>query len=197
VLRPTFDLVLASTSPYRAALLARLDVPFRVMAPAVDESTPLRSGEEPAELAARLARLKAESVRDAAPGALILGADQVAALGLEILGKPGTPERAVDTLVRLSGRTHELVTAVTLLDAATGQLWQELDRKALTMRAFGRAEAERYVARHRPLDCAGAYRIEDAGIALIERIEGSDDTGIVGLPLLAVCRLLRAAGCLS
>ena len=98
--------------------------------------------------------------------------------------------------MRMSGRVLELVTGVVLLDAVTGAAHEAVDRQRLTLRAFARAEAETYVARHQPLDCAGSFRIEDAGITLFERIESGDFTGIIGLPLLAVCRLLRGIGLL-
>ncbi len=195
----TRPLVLASTSRYRHKLLAQLDLPFTPAAPEFDERS---QDHRFAELgldgyALHLARGKAESLRAAHPDAWILAADQIAALSPdELLHKPGTPERAVEQLMRASGRTMHLVTGVVLLDAVTGAHQGALDRQALGLRSFGRAEAEAYVERHRPLDCAGSFRIEDAGITLFDRIEGADFTGIIGLPLLAVCRLLRAAGLL-
>lgn len=194
-------LILASTSRYRRELLARLDVPFTHAAPDYDERA---EDHRFAELGAtgfalHLARGKAESLRGARPEAWILGADQVAVLPgppEELLHKPGTEERAVEQLMRLSGRTHRLVTGVVLLDAASGAASTAVDEQALEMRPFGRAEAEAYVRRHRPLDCAGSFRIEDAGISLFARIDSADFTGIIGLPLLAVARLLRAVGLL-
>ena len=192
-------LVLASTSRYRHELLARLDLEFIAAAPDFDERA-----EDPhfAELGAdnfalRLARGKAASLRAAHPRGWLLGADQVAVLAPgELLHKPGTAAHAVDQLMRMSGRVLELVTGVVLLDAVTGATHEAVDRQALTLRAYGRAEAEAYVTRHLPLDCAGSFRIEDAGIKLFSRIDGADFTGIIGLPLIAVCGLLRAVGLL-
>ena len=109
---------------------------------------------------------------------------------------PGREEVAIEHLMALSGRTHHLTTGVVLLPPGGGEPLEAVDEQRLTLRAFDRAEAEAYVRRHRPLECAGSYRIEDAGIKLFERIEGTDTTGIIGLPLLAVSRLLRAAGLL-
>lgn len=192
-------LVLASTSRYRAALLARLGVPFESAAPGIDERAldPQWDQLGPAAYTLALARAKARSVARARPGTRVLAGDQVAVLeepGRVVrLDKPGTPERNVAQLLQLAGRTHELVGGVVLLDA-DGRAWEHVDRQRLTMRAFDRAEAERYVARCAPLDCCGGYRIEDAGIALFERVEGEDPTGIEGLPLIAVARMLRAAG---
>jgi septum formation protein len=195
----TRPLVLASTSRYRHKLLAQLDLPFAVAAPDYDERAQDHRFAElgPEGFALHLARGKAESLRGAHPDAWVLAADQVAVLSPgELLHKPGTPERAVEQLLRASGRVMHLVTGVVLLDAATGAHQGALDRQALGLRSFGRAEAEAYVARHQPLDCAGSFRIEDAGITLFDRIDGADFTGIIGLPLLAVCRLLRAVGLL-
>jgi septum formation protein len=192
-------LILASTSPYRRELLTRLELPFEVAAPDFDE----RADEErlfpalgPAEYALHLARGKAHSLVSAYPSAWILAADQLAVLDEDppkLLHKPGDPDTAVAQLLRLAGRTHHLITGVVLLHAPTGARREALDRHALTMRPFGAAEARAYVERHRPLDCAGAYRIEDAGIKLFKKIEGEDFSGIIGLPLLAVAALLREA----
>lgn len=188
-------LVLASTSPYRAELLGRLEVEFDVAAHRYDEraADALFETMAPEDFAARLARGKAESLTQSEPDAWILAADQIAVVDGALLTKPGTVEAAVDQLMRLSGRTHQLITGVCLLEASTGRSFEALDRQELTMRQFERDEAHAYVARHLPLDCAGSYRIEDAGIKLFERVVGGDYTGIIGLPLLAVADLLRRA----
>jgi len=194
-------LVLASTSRYRAALLARLGVPFEQASPAeVDERSFDHLWDElgPAEYTLHLARAKAAAVARLHPEALVLAADQVGVLALEgravRLDKPLTVERNVEQLMALSGREHQLVGGLVLWHGAGGREWTHVDRHALWMRAFTRAEAEAYVARWRPLDCAGGYRIEDAGIALFERIVGDDPTGIEGLPLITVARMLREFG---
>ncbi|WAS93325.1 Maf family protein [Nannocystis punicea] len=193
------DLVLASTSRYRRELLTRLEVPFLAAAPAFDErAEDARFGELGAqEFALRLALGKAESLRAAHPGTWILGADQVAVgPGPDLLHKPGTEDQALAQLMRLSGATFQLVTGVVLLDTVGGDTGTAVDVQTLTMRAYGEDEAAAYVRRHQPLDCAGSFRIEDAGIKLFERIDGADFTGIIGLPLIAVARLLRGAGLL-
>jgi septum formation protein len=144
-----------------------------------------------------LAHAKASSLRTTHSDGWILAADQIIVLPPgDLLHKPETAERAVDQLMRMAGHQVNLLTGVVLLDAATGVAREAIDRHILTLRAFGRPEAEAYVARHQPLDCAGSFRIEDAGITLFERIEGADFTSIIGLPLLAVCRLLRSVGLL-
>jgi septum formation protein len=195
-------LVLASTSRYRRDLLARLGLPFSTRAPACDEEALkarlLHSGTSapsapPAErLAPALARAKAESLQEAEPGAVLLGADQVAALDDEILGKPGTAEQAAAQLTLLAGRTHVLVTAVALLHE--GRLRAHADVTRLTMRPLSPAQIDRYVAADAPLDCAGSYRIEARGIALFERVESADHTAIVGLPLIALASMLAEMG---
>lgn len=181
-------LLLASTSPYRRALLDRLSVPYEAAAPRCDEEHPPAA---PEAIASALARRKADSL--AGDAELILAGDQVVAFEDEVLGKPWTPEGARAQLARLQGHTHRLVTAVTLRHA-DGTHHELLDVHRMRMRSLSDDEIERYVARDAPLDCCGAYRIESLGIALFEAIEGDDFTAIMGLPLMGVARLLRDAG---
>lgn len=181
-------LLLASTSPYRRALLERLGVPFETAAPRCDEEHPPAA---PEAIASALARRKADSL--AGEAELILAGDQVVAFEGRVLGKPGTPEAARAQLAQLRGQTHRLVTAVTLLRPG-GAHHELLDVHRMRMRALSDGEIERYVARDAPLDCCGAYRIESLGVALFEAIEGEDFTAIMGLPLMGVARLLRDAG---
>jgi septum formation protein len=188
------DLVLASTSRYRRELLARLAPAFRAIAPAVDE-TP-RPGEAPAALALRLAEAKARAVAAQCPGALVVGSDQVAELDGRALGKPGTPEAAKAQLAASSGRGVRFHTAVCLVDARR-EPWacaRELDATDVVFRTLDAGEIERYVAAERPLDCAGSFKAEGLGISLFERIDSRDPTALIGLPLIALARLLRAAG---
>ncbi|HEY8379568.1 MAG TPA: nucleoside triphosphate pyrophosphatase [Nannocystis sp.] len=195
------NIVLASTSRYRRELFARLELPFLPAAPDFDERAEDAHFPElgPREFALRLARGKADSLRSAHPDAWILAADQIAVLPgppPELLHKPGSEDQAVAQLMRLAGTTFNLVTGVVLLDSATGRARTAVDTQTLTMRPYGEAEAAAYVRRHRPLDCAGSFRIEDPGIKLFARIDSEDFTGIIGLPLLAVARLLREVGLL-
>lgn len=184
-------LLLASTSRYRAELLARLHVPFRQISPGItEEQVP---GETPESCAGRLAEAKARAVAIRNPGALVIGSDQVADWGGRILGKPGSAERAREQLLAFSGQRVLFHTAVCLVDQ-DGRAVGALDTTAVVFRAIDYAEAERYVAIEQPLDCAGSFRCEGLGIALFERIENSDPTALVGLPLIATSRLLREAG---
>lgn len=185
-------LILASTSKYRRELLERLRLSFRCFAPDVDEEPFKDCGAAPASIAAVLARLKAESLAGLDPEAVVIGSDQVAELEGEVLGKPGTAENAVAQLERLAGRQHRLFTAVAIWHRFRCQL--HVDTTTLAMRNLSRAELERYVAADRPLDCAGSYKIESLGISLFDAIETSDQTAIVGLPLMAVTTMLRQIG---
>ena len=186
------DLILASTSPHRKALLERLGVPFRCMAPNVDEDEWKARGLAPRELAEGLAAAKADAVAGREPGAVVIGSDQLVAFDGGVLGKPGKADRAVAQLMELGGREHLLITAMAV--RAGDRLVAHTDVARLRLRELSRGEAERYVAADRPLDCSGSYKIESRGIALFDRIECEDHTAIVGLPLIALTTILRGLG---
>ncbi len=185
-------LILASTSRYRRELLARLKLPFECVAPDVDESR--EPGEAADALARRLAQLKAEAVAARHPGAVVIGSDQVAVRGEDILGKPGTREAAIEQLRRSSGRDVLFLTAVHVIDSAQGRAESHLDTTHVRFRDLAIEEIERYVDRDEPLDCAGGFKAESLGIALFDRIESTDPTGLTGLPLAWVAGALRRAG---
>ena len=185
-------IVLASTSRYRRELLTRLGVEFEVAAPGVDEAA--LPGEAPRATALRLALAKARAVAAARQDGLVIGSDQVAECDGEAVGKPGTHERACAQLARLSGRTVVFHTGVALVDAATGRARVECVDVASTYRTLSAAEIEHYLRREAPYDCAGSVRSEGLGIALFERIESDDPSALVGLPLIAVARMLREEG---
>jgi len=186
-------LVLASSATWRGELLAQLQIPFEQADPGLDESPWMVRDLEPEELVSQLALAKAQSLRSRFPGALLLGADQVAVSGDDILGKPGSSELAVQQLLQLAGSTHRLVTGLALWDNREQREFTTVITRTLRMRALTRSQAEEYVRRDSPQGCAGSYRIESLGIALFEHIDG-DSSGVVGLPLMAVSRLLREAG---
>ncbi|MBL8604432.1 MAG: septum formation protein Maf [Myxococcales bacterium] len=192
----TTSLILASTSRYRKMLLERLGRPFEAVAPPYDEEAGKRAHAAlgAAALSQRLGREKALSVSRLYPDAWVIGSDQIATLDGARLDKPGTADAAVAQLVRLSGKTHQLVTSVTVVRAATGYLGEATDVHALTMRALDAATLRRYVEADAPLDCAGSYRVEARGIALFETIRGDDFTAVIGLPLTKVVALLEAGG---
>lgn len=186
-------LILASTSRYRQAQLERLGLPFETAAPGVDEDAFKSVGLSPRELAERLAIAKTEAVAAREPTAVVIGGDQVPAIGGGFLDKPETRERAIAQLERLGGRTHELITAIAVAEGGRVR-HRHTDVTRLTMRSLSLAEIERYLDADQPWDCAGAYRIEARGIALFERIESDDHTAIQGLPMIALCSILRESG---
>ncbi|MGE5171998.1 MAG: Maf family nucleotide pyrophosphatase [Rudaea sp.] len=188
-LRP---LVLASTSPYRRELLARLRLRFDVEAPGVDE-TPL-PGEPPAATPCRLAEAKARAVAARRGDALVIGADQVADAGGVVFSKPVDHADAVTQLTRLAGQSVVFHTAVALVDAASGRCAVRLVDVTTTFRALERRAIENYLRRERPYDCAASIKSEGLGIALVESITSDDPTALIGLPLIALVGLLRAEG---
>jgi septum formation protein len=187
-------LVLASTSPYRKQLLARLRVPFESLDPSVDEDAYKGRGLPPNELVRALAEAKARAIGQVRPRDLIVGGDQCASLDGLILGKPLSFEGAVDQLAMLAGRTHLLITALSLLDPTSGRCDTVVDVHEMTMRPLDRGQIQRYVAIDRPMDCAGSYKLESLGVALFERVAGSDPTAIVGMPLMRLVSMLDAMG---
>jgi septum formation protein len=186
-------LVLASTSPYRRELLARLQLAFEVMSPGVEEH-PL-PGEPPAATALRLAEAKARAGAARFPGALVIGSDQVAELEGERVEKPGTHEIAKRQLERASGRTALFHTAVALLNAGTGSLHTRVVRSQVTFRNLSAEQIDRYLRLEQPYDCAGSAKSEGLGIALLRSIEGDDPTALIGLPLIALVDMLAREGC--
>ena len=186
-------LVLASTSPYRRELLQRLRVRFEVAAPTDVDETPL-SGEMCATTAARLAEAKARSLSSLYPDALIIGSDQVADLDGRSLGKPGTFSVALRQLQAMRGRTVVFHTAVALFDARDDRLRTASVPTTVKFRSLQDDQLGRYLELEEPYDCAGSAKVEGLGIVLAERIESSDPTALIGLPLIAVTGLLLDAG---
>jgi septum formation protein len=186
------SLILASTSPFRRDLLARLGLPFTVQAPDADE-TP-QPGEDAAALVARLAAGKAQAAARHHPAALIIGSDQAAVLDDEIIGKPGDHERALAQLRRASGRTITFYTGLCLLDSASGQRQVTVEPFQVVFRTLTESQIEDYLRREQPYHCAGSFKSEGLGIALFERLEGDDPTSLIGLPLIRLIRMLEAAG---
>ena len=185
-------LILASTSPYRRALLERFGVPFEALPPAVSEHH--LPGEAAAERALRLAEAKAQALSAAHPTAIVIGSDQVAAAAGTILDKPGDARRCMAQLSALSGSTARFYTACAVLGAQAGLRRTHVDTTTVSFRALNAAEIERYVAREQPFDCAGGFKAERAGIALFESIESVDPTALIGLPLIWLAQTLRDAG---
>jgi septum formation protein len=193
---PAPRLILASSSAYRRELLARLHLPFEAIAPDIDE-TPL-PGETPPATALRLAMEKAKAVAERAPGALVIGSDQVATLDGEQIGKPGSHAAALAQLQKMRGRQVVFHTALCLWDgrvadpAAAAQLEDVM--VTVTFRNLPDAELDAYLRIEQPYDCAGSAKNEGLGITILERIDSSDPTALTGMPLIALTSMLRRAG---
>jgi len=184
-------LVLASTSPFRRELLTRLGLGFVTAAPEVDE-TPRRD-ETPDALVRRLSEAKARAVGETCRG-LIIGSDQVATTGSDILGKPGTHERAVAQLQHLSGKTVTFHTGLCLLNSENGELQLDVVPFRVVFRQLDDERIERYLQHDRPYNCAGSFKSEGLGITLFERMQGDDPTALIGLPLIRLTTMLARAG---
>lgn len=185
-------LILASTSPYRRELLSRLGLDFEVANPQTDE-TPL-PGEPPEALALRLSEAKARAVADTFPDALIIGSDQVATVNGQIYGKPGNHERAVAQLRELSGKTVNFFTGLCVYNARTNQAEVRGVPTLVGFRQLTDSEIENYLRREPAYNCAGSAKSEGLGIALLSGMQGDDPNALVGLPLIALCDLLRKQG---
>lgn len=185
-------LYLASKSPYRAELLGRLGLLFTAVAPHCDERP--FTNESAEDLVARLAREKAESVASAHRDSIVIGSDQIAECGGELLGKPGSFERAMAQLQQLSGQRVIFHTGMCVLDARSGYDQLVVEPFAVVFRPLERGQIERYLWKEKPFDCAGSFKSEGLGIALFERFEGRDPTALVGLPLMRLVALLANLG---
>ena len=189
---PRPQLILASSSPYRRELLARLRLPFAVVSPGTDEAA--HPGEAPAALALRLARAKADAVAARFPAAIVIGADQVAVLDGATLAKPGTHANAAAQLRAVRGRRVSFLTAVAVVQRSTGRAAERLVPCEVEFRDYPERSIEAYLRAEQPYDCAGAAKIEGLGIALTQRIVGEDPTALIGLPLIALVELLGDLG---
>jgi len=185
-------LILASSSPYRRALLARLKIPFEAISPDVDE-TP-QPNETPEKLVERLSRVKARKVATDHREALVIGSDQVAVYNGKIVGKPHGHDKAVAQLKDASGRTVMLYTGLALLNAATGKEQCEVVPYRVTFRKLTDELIESYLTKEQPYSCAGSVKSEGLGIALLEKFEGDDPNTLVGLPLIRLVRMLENEG---
>ncbi len=185
-------LVLASTSPFRKQLLEKLKLKFLTDAPDIDESH--QEGETPEQLVARLAEEKAKVVAERHPNSLIIGSDQVAINGGEILGKPGNHDKAVAQLKAASGKKVTFLTGLCLYNSATGNSQVEVVPFCVVFRELTEAQIENYLRAEQPYNCAGSFKSEALGIALFERLEGEDPNTLIGLPLIRLIRMLEAEG---
>ncbi|MBI3772822.1 MAG: septum formation inhibitor Maf [Gammaproteobacteria bacterium] len=181
-------LILASSSPYRRELLARLRLPFAWESPAVDEQR--LANESPRSMVLRLAEAKARAIAARHPNAIIIASDQTAVIGNDILGKPGTHDKAVTQLQKISGRTVEFLTSLAVLNSVNNHLQLEVAPFAVHMRTLSSTQIENYLHLEQPYDCAGSFKSEGLGIALFEKMEGDDPNALVGLPLIRLVHML-------
>lgn len=186
-------LILASTSPYRLELMKRLDLPFQALAPRFEEK--IEAGIAPELLVKHFAHHKARSLREEYPDALIIGSDQVFVNWRgEIIGKPHTFSVARKQLREMSGRKNVFYTGLSLYDSARAEALTDFAVTEVTFRSLSDEEIDRYLRKEKPFDCAGSFKIEGLGIALMERVWGDDPTALIGLPLIKLTRMLLDMG---
>jgi septum formation protein len=182
-------LVLASTSPYRLQLMRQLELSFHVAAPRYKERMDATVSAE--LLVKHQALQKAKSIAEKYDDALIIGADQVFVDARHrVLGKPGTPEKAIEQLLEMQGRKHTFYTGLAVYDSASGESLTEFETFSVTMRGLTEEQIKRYVAKENPIDCAGSFKIEGLGIALMEKMAGNDYNCLIGLPLILLINML-------
>ena len=186
------QILLASGSQHRQRLLDRFLDDYETATPGIDESA--NTGEAPDALAARLAREKAEAVSSKNPESLIIGADQLAVLGDDVLGKPGDHQKAVEQLLAASGKTVRFMTAVCVLDPVGRRRYEHTDQTTVRFRRFDRRLADSYLHHDQPYDCAGSFKIEGAGFVLFESVSTDDPTALIGLPMIWLAGTLQELG---
>ena len=186
------SLVLGSTSPFRKALLDKLGIPFITDTPNTDEAR--RPGETPDRLVRRLAEAKARDVASRFPDALVIGSDQAACVGDEILGKPGNRENAIAQLSAASGKAVTFYTGLCLYNTANDQIQVAVEPFVVHFRKLDAAQIERYIDHEQPFNCAGSFKSEGLGITLFAALEGRDPNALVGLPLIRLVEMLDRQG---
>lgn|SRR5690554_926663 len=186
------SIILASSSPYRRQVLAKLGLDFCCEAPDIDEAP--SAGEDAASLVKRLAKQKACALADSYPESLIIGSDQVATLDHQILGKPHTHSRAKAQLLAANGRTLTFMTGICLYNTTTKHSQVSCETYSVSFRMLSEAQIDNYLLREKPYDCAGSFKSEGLGISLFDRLEGDDPNTLVGLPLIALIRMLNKEG---
>jgi MAF protein len=185
-------LILASSSPYRRELLSRLQLPFRCLSPAVDETA--LENEDAAALVMRLSERKARKVAESHPAAIVIGSDQVAVLNERILTKPGGHAQALLQLQQLAGQEVIFMTGLCVFNAASGAVQLDCMPYTVRFRALATDEIERYLQTEKPYDCAGSFKSEGLGVSLLEKMSGDDPATLIGLPLIRLCQMLRNEG---
>lgn len=186
------NLILASTSPFRKAILNKLNIPFDTQSPDIDETA--LENESPADLVERLSIAKAKAVADRLDNGLIIGSDQVAVIDNKILGKPGDHAKAVEQLLQVSGKTVTFLTGLCLYNAATKNYQVEVVPFNVVFRELTEQQIDNYLKKEQPYHCAGSFKSEGLGITLFERLDGDDPNTLIGLPLIRLVRMLEKEG---
>lgn len=182
-------IILASQSPYRKKQLKDFGFKFKTVASNIDENKLKKIIRNPQKLALALSLQKAQKVQERFPNDIIIGCDQLVALGSEILGKPGTKEKARRQLKKMSGKTHKLISAITILNK--NKVTQDCVVAKIKMRKLSANEISIYVDRDEPLDCAGSYRFESGAYSLIQKMSVSDPSSLIGTPMISLNNSLR------
>lgn len=186
------NLILGSSSPFRAELLGKLNLPFTTASPDIDETA--YQNESAGQLVERLSQQKALTIAQQHPEALIIGSDQVAVINDHILGKPGDHVTATQQLKMASGKTVQFLTGLALYDAKQQKMQSLVEPFNVTFRTLSDSDIEGYLSAEQPYQCAGSFKSEGLGICLFERLNGDDPNSLVGLPLIQLTRLLKNVG---
>lgn len=186
------QLILGSSSPFRAELLSKLGLPFETASPDIDEQ-PLEN-EQAADLVKRLSEQKARAIAAHYPNALIIGSDQVALLDNMILGKPGNHQNAVKQLVAASGKTVKFLTGLVLMNSQTGNIQSSVESYSVEFKPLSLSQIEFYLNKEQPYQCAGSFKSEGFGISLFNKLSGDDPNTLIGLPLIKLSKMLKAEG---
>jgi len=186
------QLILGSSSPFRAEILAKLGLPFIKVSPDIDESS--LAGEQPHQLVQRLSEQKAYKIAESHPNALIIGSDQVAVLAGEVLGKPGNHNNAMKQLTAASGKTVNFLTGLALLNSQTGHIQSVVESFEVEFKTLSASQIDFYLRQEQPYQCAGSFKSEGFGISLFSKLRGNDPNSLIGLPLIRLISLLEAEG---
>jgi septum formation protein len=186
------QLILGSSSPFRAEILTKLGLPFITASPDIDES-PLAC-EQAEQLVQRLSEQKAYKIAESYPNALIIGSDQVAVLDGVILGKPGNHDNAVKQLTAASGKTVKFLTGLALLNSQTGRIQSVVETFDVGFKTLSASQIDFYLRQEQPYQCAGSFKSEGFGISLFSKLHGNDPNSLIGLPLIRLINLLEAEG---
>ena len=186
------QLILGSSSPFRAEILSKLGLPFITASPDIDESH--LAGEQAEQLVQRLSEQKAYKIAESYPNALIIGSDQVAILDGEILGKPGNHDNAMKQLTAASGKTVKFLTGLALLNSHTGHIQSLVETFDVGFKTLSTSQIDFYLRQEQPYQCAGSFKSEGFGISLFSKLNGDDPNSLIGLPLIRLISLLEAEG---